>query len=169
MEKFEELGLKTSFESRSSGRTVSFGTINRESDYANTISIREDGSPTRMIATKVEDNLAMAIAVLGVGRVTDEVEETAQALANRNNFTEEEMIEYAVGNLRAAMIIRERNSEQEKKDLEDAYALYKLAYPDSQVKDYEFPQYTARKFWIANLRKIRQDPTALGALYYLQK
>ena len=164
MEKYEELGLKTSFESTVGSRVVSFRKDRSPWANVDTIEIRQDGDPLRAIQTDPKDNIEMAIAVLGVGRVTDAVEDKAQGLATKSGYTEEQMLEYAVTNLRAAMIIRERDSAEAKKDLEDAYALYKLAYPDSQVKDYEFPNHTARKFWIANLRKIRQDPTALGAL-----
>jgi hypothetical protein len=170
MKKHEELGLKTIFDGRFKERKLRFINLTDERTSVSSVEIyRLDRNgvcdESSVLAIDPEDNIAMAVAVLGVGRVTDDIEAHAQMAAQTGDgATEEDLLKYAVINLRAAMIVRESNSEQAKKDLEDAYALYKLAYPNSGDMFEIFKEKEIHKFWVANLRKMRKDPSALGAL-----
>lgn len=115
---------------------------------------------------KAEDNVAMALAVLGIGHVTDEVESRAQrTAAMATDFANEDaLMEQAVSALRTIQILREAKAKESITEMDDAYAMYRLAYPDAMISREEFPGQSMHAFWITNLRKIRQDPTVLGAL-----
>jgi hypothetical protein len=175
MEKFEELGLTNQFRSPLAGLEINFRNEDVKRTNVSSIEITKlslTGDKDLVVfPAKTEDNLAMAIAVLGVGRVTDAVESTAQRRADQilsdpdsDPAYVDAALAIAVINLRAAMIIRERNSAEEKQLTEDAYALYRLAYPKSEKTFEVFECMEMQRHWIANLRKVRQDPTALGAL-----
>lgn len=158
----EKPEIKNTFTSRSSTRKLTF----REREGKPSVELyNPETNGVNYFPAKPEDDLAMAIAVLGVERVTDEVEEHAEYAADTGlGVTSEALLKSAVIDLRAAMILREREGIKQKKELEDAYALYKLAYPESGIGLAEFYGCSLYKFWRANLRKVRKDPTALGSL-----
>lgn len=150
------------FEANVGPKTINFRNETSKRNNVTSIEIHNGGEVIKDIRIKPEDNAAMALAVLGIGRVTDEVEQLAHDAANGK--TEEELIRFAVINLRAIQLLREEKQSKLKKDLDDAFALYQLAYPDAAVTRSEFPDQSMHKFWLANLKKIRKDPTALGSL-----
>jgi hypothetical protein len=161
--------LCNEFEALSGTKTINFRNEGSKRDSVSSIEIHNDGEHIKDIRVKEEDNVAMALAILGIGRVTDNVERRAQDRAdlimNENSGSSiDGNLDQAIVNLRAILIAREKQAETFKKDLDDAYALYKLAYPDAAVTRSEFPDQSMSKFWITNLSKIRQDPTVLGSL-----
>lgn len=157
------LGMYNEFESDTGHRTVNFRNATESRTSTASVEIFDGHKITADLRVKAEDNIAMALSILGVGRVTDEVEYHAADLLNSGR-TEEDFTRFAVINLRAALLLREKASKESEKDLDDAFALYKLAYPDAAVTRSEFPDQSMSKFWITNLSKIRKDPTVLGAL-----
>lgn len=173
MEKFEELGLKNQFSARTGNKELNLRNEDNKRDSVSSVEIviidkLSGRSEAAIVKVDPADNLAMAISILGVGRVDDHVESRAQLMAGNMASAEQDaeaiMLDYALVNLRAAMILRERNSAEAKQELEDAYALYKLAYPNTEHTLETFSGHSACKFWADNLRKVRQDPTVLGSL-----
>lgn len=112
---------------------------------------------------KEEDQIPLALSILGVGRVNDEVEHHAADLLNTGR-TEEDFLRFAVINLRAALLLREQKAKETAELAEQAYALYKLAYPKTNIEFAEFVGASVGKFWVQNLKNIRKDPTVLGSL-----
>jgi hypothetical protein len=164
----ETLGLSNIFTSTHGKDEINFRNKTNARDSVSSIEIQQ-GQQFVILPVKTEDNVAMALAVLGVGRVTDDIEEHAQARATlladeRCSDTEDEQLNYAITNLRAILIAREKKAAASVKDLDDAYALYKLSYPKTNIARDEFEGMGIFSFWLANLRKIRQDPTVLGTL-----
>jgi hypothetical protein len=164
-EYFETLGLTNQFQaSQIKNLKLNFWNETEERTNVTSIEINQGGIRT-VFPAKPEDNVAMALSILGVGRVTDEIEERAHEAASLGGGRSvEDLIEYAVINLRAALITRQQEQEAASKDLDDAYALYKLAYPKALKTLEEFKGVSVSHHWLANLRKVRQDPTVLGAL-----
>lgn len=145
--------FKTTFKSTSSDRSISFST----DDESSLILISRSGDTGTSIRLDAKDNVAMALAVLGVGRVTDRVEKRARV---RTDYTEEQLIEFAVTNLRAAMLLREQNTAEEKQLTEDAFVLYKLAYPETDFSLDEFI-HNERNKWVEKLQTLRFNKVTL--------
>lgn len=164
MEKFEELGLTNLFTGRFKERKLHLVNLTDERTSVSSMEIyREDRKgdcvESAVLAIDPADNLGMAVAMLGVGRVTEEVERRAQGLAGSfEGYTEEKLTQFAVTNLRAALIVRERNNTEEAKLTEEAFALCKLAYPDSSIT--EFKNNASRDYWVDRLRSLRNGPKA---------
>lgn len=175
MENYETLGLKNYFEGKTgSGKhgdiykgTQPFLNVRNKGDDRTTVhEIELRNKDTWIIADfqpKEEDQILLALSMLGVGRVTDEVEYHAADLLNSGR-TEKDLLRFAVINLRAALLLREQEAKESEKTMDEAYALYRLAYPDAAVTRSEFPDQSMSNFWVATLQKIRKDPTVLGSL-----
>jgi hypothetical protein len=174
MEDFENLGLKNYFEGKpGSGAhgdiykgTQPFLNVRNKGDDRTTLFELELRTPNHNILAefrpKEEDQILLALSMLGVGRVTAKVEEEADTLYN--TYNEEQLLERAVASLRAIQIARELKAKESEKTMDEAYALYRLAYPDAAVTRSEFPDQSMSNFWVATLQKIRKDPTVLGSL-----
>ena len=156
------LALQNIFTSPNGKNEINFRNKTNERDSVSSIEIKQ-GQNFVVLPIKTEDNVAMALALLGVGRVTPEIEGRAQNVTH-SSVTEGQLIESAVTNLRAALLLREKEAVASVKDLDDAFALYKLSYPRAIVTRETFATGTMSEFWTSNLRKLRQDPTVLGAL-----
>jgi len=177
MEYYQKLDLRNQFQNEFTGDSVNFRNDTAARDNVSSIEITKrtpgwvapNGTPLVEFKVDVEDNVAMALALLGVGRVTDDVEERASVRANfaRENYqglTFDDLMDIAVVNLRAILIAKQREAEEASKDMKDAYSLYLLAYPKSNIVFDEFATTQINKHWLTVLRKVRQDPTVLGAL-----
>jgi hypothetical protein len=170
MEQYEKYGMTNQFESEIGKHRINFRNTDDERTEVHTIEIKRDDLDRLVVfPVKAEDNVPMALSVLGLGRVTQSVEERAKITAEQQpplmrRLTDDELIEEAVVRLRAVMIRREREQGAVEQELDDAYALYKLAYPQTNITREEFPGTTLPKFWAGNLRAIRQDPTKLAEM-----
>jgi hypothetical protein len=159
-------GTTNLFKSKTRNKELNFRNETDERDNVTSVEIRTVKGAycvgMEEIVIDPKDNVAMALSILGVGRLTPEVEELAKdAMRGRN---EAELIQFAIINLRAALLLREQEEAESQKDLDDAYALYKLSYPRAIVTRETFTHESMSQFWLSNLRKLRQDPTVLGAL-----
>ena len=176
MEYYERLGLTNQSQNKVNGDSVNFRNDTSARNNVSSIEITKknpwvtpSGSQLIEFKADTDDNVAMALALLGVGRVTDDVEERASVRANfaRENYqglTFDDLMDIAVVNLRAILIAKQREAEEASKDMKDAYSLYLLAYPKSNIVFDEFATTQINKHWLTVLRKVRQDPTVLGAL-----
>lgn len=154
--------LTNQFKQTHGDREINFRNETSRRDNVSSIEIRTSDRITHAFTVDTEDNVAMALAILGVGRVTDEVEQVATEAMDGK--TTDELIRFAVVNLRAALILKEQEAATSAKELDEAYALYSLAYPKTDVTREEFPIQSLSSFWVGNLRTIRKDPTVLGSL-----
>lgn len=171
MEYYQQLGLKNLFTNKAGNKDINFRNLGYNRDSVSSIEIRgEGGTWSKDFEVKTEDNVAMALSLLGVGRVTEEVEKYANARAymindERINITEEDELEVAVTRLRGILIAREKQQEQEKNLAADAWGLYKLSHPKTSVTVEEFKENRfLKETWMVNLRNVRKDPTKLQAL-----
>lgn len=163
------------FKSVKGDMEVNFRNKTDERDSVSSIEIRipQDNAygswkMTEEFRVKPDDNVAMALAILGVGRVTDDVEHQAQQRAlmiedDNYGHTSDGVLVQAIIGLRAILIAKQREEEAASKDIEDAYFLYLLAYPKGTGR-VEFESTGLKDHWVSVLRKVREDPTVLGAL-----
>lgn len=162
MEDYARLSLSNQFQAPKGSEEINFRNETTARDNVTSIEIRKFGITTTFPA-KAEDNVAMAIAVLGVGRVTDDVEKRAQSFAN-DYESEEALLERAMISLRAAMLIRERNNVEEKRLTEDAYDLYKLVVAKEipTLEQFSTSHYAdLRAAWILKLETLRRASGSL--------
>lgn len=170
MEDYQTLGLTNQFKSPAGDHEINFRNDTKARTDVTSIEIlRRPSNVVTAFPAKAEDNVAMALAILGVGRVTDDVEHQAQQRAlmiedHNYGHTSDGVLVQAIIGLRAILIAQKHEEEVASKDIEDAYALYKLAYPKSSITRERFPEMSTSEHWISTLRKVRQDPTKLGAL-----
>lgn len=168
MENYQKLGLKNLFEPSKGSGTINFRNDTCARDSVSSIETKADNGTFVVFPIKTEDNIAMALALLGVGRVTDKLEERAQRRADcigggLNPATTDDLLDTVVVNLRAILIAKQREEEAASKDIEDAYFLYLLAYPKGTGR-VEFESTGLKDHWVSVLRKVRKDPTVLGSL-----
>lgn len=135
MEKYEELGLRNQFGAPDGSAEVNFRNGTDARDNVTSIEIRKPSEMSRAISLTVDpaDNIGMAIAVLGVGRVDEKVESRAKGYASEGSgYTEDEMVDVALVWLRAVMMRREKQEAERRgliaKQGADAYALYLLSH-----------------------------------------
>lgn len=134
--------------------------VTRETQYERETKTLVEVSPS--------DNVPLAIAVLGTGRVTLDVEEDARKYAEEAlNYgsSEDEIIEEALMKLRAIMLLREHRAEAadllkkaSEKQMQDAYALYLLSHEDgTEVLESveEFARTTESGMWSSRLDWLR--------------
>ena len=177
MEYYQTLGLTNQFENKVNGDSVNFRNEDYKRDNVSSIEITKGQpvghpTPTTHVEFKAntDDNVAMALSLLGVGRVTEDVETRAHVRANfvinsNSSGTIDDLLETAVLNLRAILIAREKQQEQERHLVADAWGLYKLSHPKSSVTVTEFKENKfLQETWMVNLRNVRKDPTKLQAL-----
>lgn len=171
MEYYQQLGLKNLFTNKAGNKEINFRNETNARDSVSSIEIRgEVGKWTKDFEAKTEDNVAMALSLLGVGRVTEDVEQQAHVRANfaldeNQPTTIDGLLKTAVINLRAILIAQEKQQEQEKNLAADAWGLYKLSHPKSSVTVEEFKENQfLQETWMVNLRNVRKDPTKLQAL-----
>jgi hypothetical protein len=151
------------FEDKPGMKAVNFRNATTKRDNVTAIEIRYGNEQIMSIRIEPEDNPAMALSILGIGRVTDEVEQLAHD-AMSGGKTEEDLIRFAVINLRAIQLLREEKETATINEQKAAYELYLLAYPKATRDFLSFKELSLMDHWISVLRKMRQDPTALGSL-----
>jgi hypothetical protein len=160
MEQFEKYGMTNQFESRVGNHTINFRNLDGERTDLHSIEIKRDDLDRLVVfPVKAEDNVPMALSVLGLGRVTQSVEERAKITAKQQpphmrRLTDDELIEGAVVRLRAVMIRREAEA-KEATLTEEAFALCKLVYPESRATEFKSP--AARTYWVDRLTEMRNS------------
>lgn len=163
-------GLSNQFKALATDKMINFRNESMSRDNVSAVEIRGEANHLLTeIVVDTKDNVAMALSMLGIGRVTDDAERSAQLradmiLAEDCDHSIEGVLKQAVINLRAILIAQEREKEASEAEIKDAYALYALAYPKTNIGFEEFKSATVHKFWLANLHKVRKDPTVLGSL-----
>jgi hypothetical protein len=168
------LGSKNLFTNSANSKELNFRNKTNDRTSVSSIEIRKlyptgGCESLESISVKEEDNVAMAIAILGVGRVTDDVESEAKIRAEmildaNYGHTEDGVLKQAIIALRSILIAREMEAAAATKDLDDAYALYKLAYPKTTTEFESFKVLSMKDHWLSVLRRMRKDPTVLGTL-----
>lgn len=163
-------GMSNQFTAKSGTMVVNFRNKTIARDSVDSIEIRDGSGTLKEIVVDTDDNVAMALAILGVGRVTDPLERQARDRAKTIESDSygadiDRVLAQAIVNLRAILIAKQREAEDSEQLIKEAYNLYKLSYPSS-TKDLAMftEQKNNRDYWVATLKRIRKDPTALDSL-----